>query len=182
MRHPEINSFLLIFARVREWRVHVFLRKSKCAPIELDLAREGNGIVEWRKKGYNFLETRWNVVILCFTCLLHNNCTAVLGRQPKVVAKQTIVEAVAGGLIRLTVLSYMYNTQTILLAFPSITRKLFFHAQYFFRFISRRSTMTWFFNVENRIFVGFVKFYGKPNLGDVTFLSVQSGKFFQRRP
>lgn len=32
---------------------------SKCAPIELDLAREVNGIVERSgKKGYNFLEAR----------------------------------------------------------------------------------------------------------------------------
>lgn len=78
MRHPEINSFLLIFARVREWRVHVFLHKSKCALIELDLAREGNGIVEWRKKGYNFLEARRGTssscVLLVFCTIIARPC------------------------------------------------------------------------------------------------------------
>lgn len=104
----------------------------------MDLAREVNGIVERREEKITTSSRLVGTSSSCvFTCLLHNNCTAVLGRQPKIVAKQTIIEAVAGGLIRLTVLSYMYNTQTILLAFPFITLKVFFHAQHFFRFIPR---------------------------------------------
>lgn len=61
---------------------------SKCAPIELDLAREVNGIVEEKK----VTTSSKLVVILRFTRLLHNNCTAVLDRQPKVVAKQMMIE------------------------------------------------------------------------------------------
>lgn len=134
-RHHEINSPSSSSCS-QGWEP--FVRPVNVHRFEMDLAREVNGIVERREKKITTSSRLVGTSSSCvFTCLLHNNCTAVLGRQPKIVAKQTIIEAVAGGLIRLTVLSYMYNTQTILLAFPFITLKVFFHAQHFFRFIPR---------------------------------------------
>lgn len=90
----------------------------KRAPIELDL--EKLTVSSRKKKSYNFLvgTSSSSCVLLAFCTIIARPCWVV---NQRLLRNKRSQKAVAGGLIRLTVLSYMYNTQTILLAFPCIT-------------------------------------------------------------
>lgn len=140
------------------------------APIELDLEKL---TVSSRKKKKLQLP-RWNViVILCFTCLLHNNCTAVLGRQPKVVAKQTITEGSCRRTDKINSVELHVQHADYLVSFPVYYNwKVFFHAQHFFISIQHFSTAL--FTMKTRIFIDFS--WKIQNLGDVSRF-VEDGSF-----